>query len=285
MYSNAVIKTAFGAALRAARDAKGFSRAALAVRLNISPRTIQSWETGRTFIEELGLIPEIEAILGISLSRLIALSIAGRGDKAAEWIKTAARFDGAPAAGDAAGGEGARAIAFASSPAAVAAARPRPGPLPLHILPLANPPDPDADLRDHWMTAPLVTAHGILRGMAELAPQDVTGYIIAPASWTPRGGVMAACRMGDSALVPAIPLGAVVVLDMRPLPPEKAVDRLVALRLTQKGLRIRRLARDPAAGRFYGAPAVEHMRSRMPFRPDHGDEVIGRVAGVIAEIE
>ncbi|MDR1535410.1 MAG: helix-turn-helix domain-containing protein, partial [Planctomycetota bacterium] len=44
------IKFEFGRLLRQSRDAKGMSRVSLARRLGISPKTIQSWEMGRTFI-------------------------------------------------------------------------------------------------------------------------------------------------------------------------------------------------------------------------------------------
>lgn len=287
--SNAAIKLAFGQALRAARDAKKISRATLAIRLGISPKTIQSWEMGRTFIEELGLIPEIESELDISISKMIALSVAGHTGKNGKMALTlAARPETAEE--DEEDDEDSVAAESAppayGSPAALARSRPRPGPLPLFVNKLdALPVEPEEDVFKNWMTVPMLTIDAVLRGVSELSPRDVVGHLIAPSAWTPRGGVMAACRMGDSSLVPTIPLGAAVVLDMRPLPPEKAIGKLVALRLQHKGLRIRRLIQDTATGRLYGAPAIEHSRGRMPFRPEHGDEVIGRVVGVVTEVD
>ncbi len=65
------IKTKFGKLFRAARDTKRLSRAALGMRLGISPKTIQSWENGRTWIEKLSLIPAIESELDVSISEII----------------------------------------------------------------------------------------------------------------------------------------------------------------------------------------------------------------------
>lgn len=281
MSSNAMIKLAFGQALRAARDAKKISRATLAIRLGISPKTIQSWEMGRTFIEELGLIPEIESELDISISRLIALAMTGHATTLPPEPKGRAEseldIDGLSADEPV--------VPAYGSPAAVARSRPRPGPLPLFTNRLDQLPEPGEDVFNSWMTVPMLTTEAILRGVSELSPKDVVTHLIVPAAWTPRGGVMVACRMRDSSLEPTVPQGAALILDMRPLPPEKAIGKLVALRLAQKGLRIRRLIQDTATNRLYGAPAIEHSRGRMPFRPEHGDEVIGRVMGVVSEVD
>ena len=72
------IKKSFGKALRLAREAKGFSRANLALRLSISAVSIASWESGRTFIQRLDLIPKMEEELGISIPHILAESLAGK---------------------------------------------------------------------------------------------------------------------------------------------------------------------------------------------------------------
>lgn len=66
------IKTIFGQAFKTARLNKRLSRAALAGRLGISPKTIQSWEMGRTFVEKLDIIPLIEQELGVSFTSLLS---------------------------------------------------------------------------------------------------------------------------------------------------------------------------------------------------------------------
>ena len=64
------IKQIFGKMLRKARDNKGLSRGTLADRLGISPKTVQSWEEGRTFIANLSLIPILDEMLDISVLQL-----------------------------------------------------------------------------------------------------------------------------------------------------------------------------------------------------------------------
>ena len=61
------IKDKFGRQLVAARKARGLSRVMLGLRLGISPKTIQSWEMGRSFVENLNLLPILERELGIDL--------------------------------------------------------------------------------------------------------------------------------------------------------------------------------------------------------------------------
>jgi len=62
----------FGQLFRNAREKKRLSRAVLGDRLGISPKTIQSWEMGRTFIEKLDLIPLIEEELDVSIGGILS---------------------------------------------------------------------------------------------------------------------------------------------------------------------------------------------------------------------
>lgn len=59
------IRKRFGEKFRLARDDASLSRAKLAKKLGISPKTIQSWEMGRTFIEDLSLIPKLNRALNL----------------------------------------------------------------------------------------------------------------------------------------------------------------------------------------------------------------------------
>lgn len=63
MHEGQLIRKRFGEKFRLARDEMNFSRAKLAKKLGISPKTIQSWEIGRTFIEDLSLIPKLNRTL------------------------------------------------------------------------------------------------------------------------------------------------------------------------------------------------------------------------------
>jgi len=56
---NAAIKKAFGEKFKQARMAAGYSRAKFGVEISVSAKTIQSWEVGRTFPENMALIPII----------------------------------------------------------------------------------------------------------------------------------------------------------------------------------------------------------------------------------
>jgi transcriptional regulator with XRE-family HTH domain len=65
------MKQRFGKTLRKARDSNRLSRAKLGEMLGVSMKTIQSWEMGRTFPEDLDLIPDLENFLGIRFDRIL----------------------------------------------------------------------------------------------------------------------------------------------------------------------------------------------------------------------
>ncbi len=250
------VKTAFGRCLREARDAKRLSRASLGLRLGISPKTIQSWEMGRTFIEDLSLIPSIESELAVSFSELIARAV-----------------------GLAAGGP---------RPAATGAAPPGPvsGPRPLAVAltvgPEAPPPSGEA-MGEAWAAVPLVRRKAAGKAVAELAPDDVGSHVVVPGAWVPRGGVLVAYRMADSGMAPMIPLGATVVVDRRATDFQKNADRVVALLLRNKTLRIRRLLEDPTGGGLSGA-ASQGGGLGLGLRPEEGDRLLGRVVGMLSVV-
>lgn len=262
------IKAEFGRRLRMARDAKRMSRATLAIRLGISPKTIQSWEMGRTFIEKLDLIPALESELDINISAIIAQAVT----------------PGAPAPTFLPHEMGA---ADAAAPV-YAGRKPRPKVGPLNpeftVLPTAADPATPTDeaLEDQWVAVPVLSPQAVLKPVVSLVARDVQAHVLAPASWVPRGGVMIATRMGDSAMSPMIPLGATVIIDRRPQDLEKDLGRVLALAFKGKGLRIRRLMRD-MYGKYFGSASFEQARGRLPVRLDKGDELVGRVVGWFTE--
>ncbi len=266
------IKAEFGRLMRLSRDAKGMSRATLAVRLGISPKTIQSWEMGRTFIERLDLIPQLEAELECSLSSLIA------------------KATGATVANTLAVPEAQVADFAAHSMGAASQQRllTRPGPLsPKFSLTSAAAVSLGGEselLEAEWVSVPLLKPAAVLGPVFEIQPKDIVRHILIPREWVPRAGVLAAVRMGDSAMMPMIPLGATVVLDLRAVPLEKALGRTVAIDFAGKGLRIRQMKRDMAGERYFGASVTEHGRAQIPVRPNRGDRVIGEVVGVLAQV-
>ncbi len=254
------------------RDAKGMSRATLAMRLGISPKTIQSWEMGRTFIERLDLIPQLEAELECSLSTLIAKATGATVAAAPVSTETVA----APMDEHQMGSASQQKLLT------------RPGPLsPKFTLTTAASvaTNGDADkLEIEWVSVPMLKPGAVLNPIFETQPRDILRHVLIPREWVPRAGVLVAVRMGDSAMMPMIPLGATVIIDLRPMPLEKILSRIAALEFTGKGLRIRRVVRDMAGERYFGASITEHGRAQMQIRPSKGDRVLGEVIGVMAPI-
>ena len=239
------IKMEFGRQVRTARNAKRISRAALAMRLGVSPKTIQSWEMGRTFPERLDLLPAIREELGIDFAQPL---------------------------NDNAGERGAQ----------------RAGPLPLTFqIAFAEGESPPALdlLAQQWVAVPFMKPRAVSKSVSELMHRDVGDYAIVPASWAPRSGILVATRMADSAMTPQIPLGAAVVIDRRFTQPDKVCGQVVALDIAGKGLRIRRFIRGRSAARYIGAAAAEVGRGRIDFREERGDHVVGRVVGVLTQID
>jgi len=254
------IKAEFGKKFREARDLKKLSRATLGVRLGISPKTIQSWEMGRTFIEDLSLIPAIESELDISVSNLIAR---------ATMINETMAAEAAPAYGPSAN-------------------PPKAGPFaPSFTVHAMNPnimPD-EAELEKEFVSVPLLKPQSVLKPIPDLENDDIQSHVIIPGAWVPRGGVLVACRMGDSGMNPMIPLGAIVILDRRPSELSKMAERVVGIDAHGKGLRIRKLVSDPLTKKIWGMTTIEGRRGKFEYREDMGDKVIGRVVGIMSQPE
>ncbi len=139
-------------------------------------------------------------------------------------------------------------------------------------------------LEIEWVSVPMFKPAAVLNPILETQPRDILRHIIIPREWVPRAGVLIAVRMGDSAMMPMIPLGATVVIDLRPLPLEKALSKICAIDFVGKGLRIRRLVRDMGGERYYGAGVMEHGRAQMQIRPGKGDRILGEVVGIQAAV-
>ncbi len=255
------IKAEFGKKFREARDQKKLSRATLGVRLGISPKTIQSWEMGRTFIEDLSLIPAIESELDISVSNLIAR---------ATMINETMAAEAAPAYGPS-----------NTNP-------PKAGPFAptftVHAL-HENAMPSEAELENEFVSVPLLKPQAVLKQIPDLESDDIQSHVIIPGSWVPRGGVLVACRMGDSGMNPMIPLGAIVIIDRRPAELSKMAERVVAIEAHGKGLRIRKLVSDPLTKKIWGMTTIEGRRGKFEYREDMGDKVVGRVVGIMAQPE
>jgi len=79
---NAAIKVSFGEKMKLARTMAGYSRQKLSEELGISSKTIQSWETGRTFPENMSLVPLIEQRLGFFIPKILGETVREEVEKA-----------------------------------------------------------------------------------------------------------------------------------------------------------------------------------------------------------
>lgn len=246
---------------------------------------------GRTFIERLDLIPQLEAELECSLSTLIAkatgATVGGNGNGSGNGNGN----------GNGNGGDGHGSGLFDTAvlldehqmgTASQQKLLTRPGPLsPKFTLTTAASVamSTEADkLEAEWVTVPMLKPAAVLSPVFEIQPRDIIRHVIIPREWVPRAGVLIAVRMGDSAMMPMIPLGATVIIDMRTIPMDKALSRIAAIDFTGKGMRIRRVVRDMAGERYYGASITEHGRAQIQIRPGKGDRILGEVIGVLSPL-
>ena len=81
-----------GRELRIARDAKGISRANLAVRFPVSESTIKWWETGRT-VPRADYIPQLVEWLDLSETVVRAIEDLANNEVAPEWLGKWARLE------------------------------------------------------------------------------------------------------------------------------------------------------------------------------------------------
>jgi len=75
MNLNDAIKKEFGEKFKQARTGNRLSRAQLSKLIKVSAKTIQSWEIGRTFPENMALIPVIEQRMGFFIPDILAQTV------------------------------------------------------------------------------------------------------------------------------------------------------------------------------------------------------------------
>ena len=253
------LKTGFGKCFRDAREVRKLSRAALGLRLGISPKTIQSWEMGRTFPEDLSLIPAIEQELGVSFSDMISASM----EQVPSW--TARESD--PGYGMRPHRRLDRAVA---------------GPLSVTFN-ITSQDAADIETSD-YVAVPLLKPSSAEKPVSELQEDDIIKNVLFPAEWITRGRLLVSFRMKDSAMEPHIPHGASILVDTRQTVPEKLYGQIVAFWIPDKGLRIRRMAVNPD-GTPAGLPGREGGRGKLELNFQGGDRVLGVVIGFMAAFE
>jgi len=72
---NTTIKAEFGKLLYRNRKAKSLSREIVADELGISTRTLANWEKGKTFIEDLSIIDDMDKNYDINIPTLLQQAI------------------------------------------------------------------------------------------------------------------------------------------------------------------------------------------------------------------
>ena len=257
------IKEDFGRLLRAARDAKGLSRQVLSARLGVSPKTVQSWEMGRTFIEKLSLFPLIERELGISLSEIIEeamINEPGKGAKKA--AEKRARYGKKPA---------------------LAAEVADTTPVTFGFNQVRTNTELDSGISKNFYAIPIVKPSAIAKPVFDLKESDVTDHTIINSEWVPRGGVMIACTSSDNGLEPTIPVNSLIVIDRRELILEKNVGRNIAIFQKGKGLKLRILEEGSKPGKLKAVPSGGKNRGSFEIKPEKGDIILGRVVAVFAQ--
>lgn len=244
-------KHSFGEMFRAARDKRGLSRAALSVRIGVSAKTIQSWEVGRTFIEDLSIIPILDSELETSIIAMIAK---------ASGAKHPAPDDAPPSH-------------RASS------TRQRGDIVPLHLY--GATPEQAHEIEAAFVAVPVLFPNAACVDVPGLKQEHIERYITIPRSWVPRGGTLVAFKMLEGVMEPTIPQGAHVVVNRRHEPPGKVVGKMVALEIRGQ-FRIRRLTKKQD-GTFLAEPEGVGRPGALPFSLEAGDRVLGRIRGVLAQ--
>ncbi len=256
------IKEDFGRRLRAARDAKGLSRQVLSARLGVSPKTVQSWEMGRTFIEKLSLFPLIERELGISLSEIIegamGHDIDSKGRRAAE---SRAKY-------------GTKTLPEESIAAT--------NPITFNFNQVRTNNELATDISSNFHAIPIIKPSSISKAVADLKESDVIDHTIISKDWVPRGGVMIAFSASDDGLEPTIPLDSLIIVDRRELDLEKSIGRNIAIFQKGKGLKLRQLEEGTKDSGLRGITNSGKSKGSFEIKLDKGDVILGRIVAVFA---
>ena len=257
------IKEDFGRLLRAARDAKGLSRQVLSARLGVSPKTVQSWEMGRTFIEKLSLFPLIERELGISLSEIIEKAMLHESGKG---VKKASEK---------------RAKYGKKQPLTTEVSETTPITFAFNQVRTST--ELDSGISDNFYAIPIIKPSSIAKPVFDLKESDVTDHTIINNEWVPRGGVMIACTSSDNGLEPTIPVNSLIVVDRRELVLDKNIGRNIAIFQKGKGLKLRKLEESGKDGRFKAVTSGGKTRGSFEIKPEKGDIILGRIVAVFAQ--
>lgn len=256
--NNPSVKLYFGKMFRKAREAKKLSRAALGLRLGISPKTVQSWEMGRTFIENLNLIPEIEKELDVVFTDLI--SIPSSQPEAASEVPS-------PAYG--------KETSYSALVTNKAAAGPQ---KPIFVV-YAD--DKSVISENDYMAVPLLYPEAALKNPSDIIRKDIKRYCPFPFEWATQGRIFYAFTMPDSSLTPEIGIGSDVLVDTRITEPERLVDKYAAIWISEKGLRIRKIGKY--GNKYYGASLEKVKRANLYINAVKGDRIIGKVTGWVSK--
>ncbi len=256
------IKEDFGRRLRAARDARGLSRQVLSARLGVSPKTVQSWEMGRTFIEKLSLFPLIERELGISLSQIIEEAMLPETNKnASKASERKAKYN---------------------KKTPVITNSVESSPVVFNFNQVRTNTELATDDSSNFVAIPIIKASSISKPVFDLKESDVIDHTIISKEWVPRGGVMIACKASDNGLCPTVPVDSLIIIDRREIIAEKFIGKNLAIFQKGKGLKLRQLDEGSKEGSLRAIPANGKSRGSFVIKENKGDIILGRIVAVFA---
>ena len=236
-------KALIGRQLKAARCRSGLSRTALGARVGVSPKTIQSWEIGRTFIENLSILPALERELSVNVGALLNQLIGSRRRNEPEEQGIHAR------------------------------------PVVVEVVDATE----QASITRTWVAVPVVEPKGKDLPPAPEMRLRVREHIPVPLLWSGlrrHRNLMAFC-MRDRQMEPFVPHMATVVVDgSLPTVDDYEDGSVVAAYLAGRGIRIRFLRRS-AEGRLTLVPVSGNV-GRFRVSPP-ADRIFGRLLGITAD--
>ena len=252
------IKEDFGKRLRAARDARGLSRQVLSARLGVSPKTVQSWEMGRTFIEKLSLFPLIERELGISIAQIIEEAMLPETTNTKRVAEPQAAYGS-----NKQDNEEDQPLTFGYSQVKASI-------------------EFSAESSDKFAAIPVIKADSLGKEVHDLTESDVINHTVISREWVPRGGLMIAFKAEDNGLEPTVPANSIVVIDRRPVNLDKIYGKNVAVIQKNKALKLRKIEEGKNKNSFRAVPANGKSRGSFELKFDKGDRILGKIIAVFS---
>lgn len=210
--NNPNIAKELGIALRAARDAKGFTRLELGAILNVSFETIRYWESGKGVVGDIGFIPHIDKALDISYSGILNKVINGQ-----------------------------RLEMEGKDPASASFC---PGPISCKL----NHESSDKVDSESYLAVPVVSSRVLLKPLQDgISGVKINDWTLIPASWVNGSRNLFAIKANDSAATACVSLQSTVVLDLSKHDIEKLSGAVIACKV-RNGIKFRKVSKHTKTG-------------------------------------